>query len=59
MSDGYIPTTELRYERRLDIVGGDTHDVLQQQFEEIRDPRLNWMTPPGYEWRDVPVVDEE
>ena len=57
MSDTYIPTTQLRFERRgtpvRDMFTGELRGVkliLQQLFIDV--------ATNGQVWQDVPVVDE-
>lgn len=56
------PTMELRFVEREVLSGLDgwrTVRILQQKWVEVRNTDVNWLTPPDFEWRDVPVEKEE
>ena len=53
----WIATNELRFVERGRYE--DTEAVLQQKWADKDPTKENWLYPVKYEWRDVPVVEEE
>ena len=59
----WIATNELRFVKRrvydYNPEKGRVVRILQQKWADKDPTKENWLYPVKYEWRDVPVVEEE